>query len=503
VDGERHVDEREAAALTQAGGATRRNTAPIIPAGTAEIALWGYGREGRATQAFLAERHPQARITIVTDEALAGGDHGASALSGEAGRAAIAAGAFDIIVKSPGISLYRDEIAQGRKAGTRFTSATNLWFEAWPDAFTVAITGTKGKSTTASLTHHLFGLAGKSCKLLGNVGSPMLAETPGGDVTVLELSSYQIADLEFAPSIALVTNLHPEHGPWHRGHENYFRDKMRLVTMDPAMPAAIHAPDPRLAAFVASRAHVHLFEHSAGVHVGGAENPDGADDAVFDGPHRLDIRNLALRGRHNLVNLAGAFTLLKMAGIGITGRSWDFAGFTPLPHRLQEVRLANGVLAVNDSISTIPETTRAALDVHAGAPFRLILGGVDRGQDFSALLAHLATLASLRAIYLPDGRHPAHASTGEALETAITRLGLPFGGRFAHFDDAVTAALGDSRSGETLLLSPGAPSQTEFTDFERRGERFVELCRMARPEADSRLFGDVPPPIPGGGRHHR
>jgi UDP-N-acetylmuramoylalanine--D-glutamate ligase len=434
----------------------------IIPPGAPHVALWGYGREGRATHGFIATRHPQARITILNDGPVQDAPSGTEVLTGEAGIAALADGVFDIVVKSPGISLYRPEIAAGRDKGTVFTSATNLWFEAWPAAFTVAVTGTKGKSTTSSLIHHLFGLAGRRSKLLGNVGAAMIAETPGDDVTVLELSSYQIADLAFTPSLALVTNLHPEHAPWHGGHETYYSDKMRLVTMDDSVPAAVNATDARVAVFIRNRPNVRFFERADGFHVEG--------EAIHHGNERLDVRNLALRGRHNLVNLAGAFTLLDMAGAYSPGRTWDFSAFTPLPHRLEEMALKNGVLAVNDSISTIPETTRAALDVHAAAPFRLLVGGVDRGQDFDALFSHLATLPTLKRLYLLRGN-------GGKLAEGAARHGLPFKGPYTVFDDAVRDALADGEAGETLLLSPGAPSQEEFADFEKRGERFLELCR--------------------------
>jgi UDP-N-acetylmuramoylalanine--D-glutamate ligase len=433
----------------------------IIPEGNPLVALWGYGREGRATHAFLAERHPGARLAIVNDGAIGDVPHETELLTGEAGIAALAEGRFDVVVKSPGISLYRPEIAAAKTKGTVFTSATNLWLEAWPAAFTVAVTGTKGKSTSASLLNHLFGLAGWRSRLLGNVGTAMIAETPGDDVTVLELSSYQIADLEFAPSMALITNLHPEHGPWHQGHKNYYRDKMRLVTANPAMPVAVNAAEARVLGSVQDRHDVRLFETPGGFHV--------QDEALWHGDRPVDVRHLPLRGRHNWVNLAGAFTLLDMAGAYAPDRTWDFAAFTPLPHRLQELKLANGVLAVNDSISTIPETTRAALDVHGGAPFRLLLGGVDRGQDYTELCAHLATMPNLRQIYLLKGN-------GEKLAAQAAAAGLPFKGPFVAFDQAVLTALGDAETGETLLLSPGAPSQEEFADFEKRGERFLALC---------------------------
>jgi UDP-N-acetylmuramoylalanine--D-glutamate ligase len=441
----------------------------LIPDG--KIAIWGYGREGRATLRFVKSQKPDAHITIINDGPVADAPAAIEVLTGAHGVEAIASGTFALIIKSPGISLYRPEIASGRANGTRLTSATNLWLASWQNALTIGITGTKGKSTTASVLHHLFGLAGWKSKLLGNVGTAMLGETPGHDVTVLELSSYQIADLNSPPKLALVTNLHPEHGPWHHGHDNYFRDKMRLVTFDPKVPVALNATDERVAGFVKGRDHITYFETPDGFHIRG--------DAIFDRQTKLDIRNLALRGRHNLINLAGAFTMLKMAGAYRENHIWDFAGFTPLPHRLQELPLANGVLTVNDSISTIPETTLAALDVHGDAPFHLILGGVDRGQDFSQLLAHLKTLKTLRGIYLPDGRHADYPSTGEKLERDIKAIGLPLKGRFDSFDGAVKAALESAIKGDTILLSPGAPSQTEFADFEKRGARFLELCEGA------------------------
>jgi UDP-N-acetylmuramoyl-L-alanine---L-glutamate ligase len=451
------------------------NLPPIIPAGTPKVAIWGYGREGRATHKFLLDRHSQAQITIINDDAISSDTGEAHVLIGADGIASLASGEFDVVIKSPGISLYRPEIAAAKANGTRFSSATNLWFEAHPQAFTVAVTGTKGKSTSASLLHYLFGLAGKRSKLLGNVGAPMLAEEPGNDVTVLELSSYQIADLEFSPSLALVTNLHPEHGPWHQGHENYYRDKMRLVTNDKTVAVAANTNDKRLAGFLNNRTNVHYFEVEQGFHVDG---PDAAP-SLHDGGHAIDVRNLALRGRHNWVNLAGAFTALHMAGAFKAGMVWDFASFTPLPHRLQEVRLKNGALAVNDSISTIPETTLAALNVYGGQPFRLILGGVDRGQDFTALLDHLLQLSTLRGLYLPDGHHAVHHSTGERLEAQIADAFPALAAksqRFGSFDAAAKAAIKDARVDEAVILSPGAPSQTEFVDFEARGRRFLEIC---------------------------
>ena len=217
------------------------------------LALWGYGREGRATRRFLAARVPGLVPTLVADAPFDAG--GLPQLTGEAGRRALAGGAFDVVVKSPGISLYREEVAAAREAGSVVTSGTNLWFETGPTRLVLAVTGTKGKSTTASLIAHLWRGAEPDVALAGNVGAPLVDLEPQGAPLVLELSSYQIADLAFGPPLMLLTNLYPEHLDWHRGHERYFADKLRLV--DLAAAAVLNAADPRTAARLADRPRAH------------------------------------------------------------------------------------------------------------------------------------------------------------------------------------------------------------------------------------------------------
>ena len=132
---------------------------------------------------------------------------------------------FDLLVRSAGISIYRDELRQLRSRGVRFTTASSLWFAENPSAKTICITGTLGKSTTAKLTAHLLKHAGVSTCLAGNIGRPML--DCGGKVAdwwVIELSSYQISDLEAKPDIVVLLNISEEHLDWHRGIENYIAD---------------------------------------------------------------------------------------------------------------------------------------------------------------------------------------------------------------------------------------------------------------------------------------
>jgi len=421
------------------------------------VALWGYGREGRATRRFLAARVPGLAPTLVTDGA--GEAEGLPHLTGEEGRRALAAGAFEVIVKSPGISLYRDEVAAARAAGSTVTSGTNLWFETRPTRFVLAVTGTNGKSTTASLIHHLWRGVAPTAALAGNVGAPLLDLAPTGGPVVVELSSYQIADLAYGPDLMVLTNLFPEHRDWHHSHTRYFADKLRLVDLAPV--AVLNAADPLTAMRLAGCPHARWYGTADGWRVDEGAVRHG-DEVVFAGT------DWPLRGRHNLWNLAAALAALEAAGVGARAVAPRAAGFTGLRHRLEILGARDGVTWVNDSISTTPESAAAAVGAFADRPVTLLLGGHDRGQDPGPLVTALAG-CDLRVVTLPDN--------GPALAAALTETPV------AHADDlaaAVVEARAITPAGGVVLLSPAAPSYGRFRDFEERGDRFAELAGFAR-----------------------
>src|SRR5205085_4343683 len=137
---------------------------------------------------------------------------------------------IDIIVKAPGVSLYRREIQAARAASTQVTSLLNLWFAEWLDLTTICVTGTKGKSTTAALIAHILTRLGRKVALVGNIGIPITAvDSATADYAVIEVSSYQAADFDGMCDAAVLTSLYPEHIDWHLTVENYFRDKINLV----------------------------------------------------------------------------------------------------------------------------------------------------------------------------------------------------------------------------------------------------------------------------------
>jgi len=404
------------------------------------IGLWGFGQEGRAAYIFLREKLPNAQFTVLLDSD-AVGDFPASLkiLEEEQAEQALTAGKFDLVIKSPGISLYRPEIQQAKNRGTLFTSATNLWFEKYANAQTLVVTGTKGKSTTASLLYHLLKEAGISCTLSGNIGTPLLGMVPHG-LNIIELSSYQIADLQHAPDMVLFTNLFPEHAPWHQGHDNYYRDKTRIAHLSEQTTVFANQDNAKLKELLANVPHVTWYQKS----VSGLDIP-----------------------QHTQYALGGIEAILHKLDYPIEQFLPHVLTFPSLPHRLEEIGTTpNGILCVNDSISTIPEATLAALDVYKHKPIMLILGGESRGQDYEKLEKTLSQLMIRHIFVLPD-----MSEKYSALLKKIAPLS-----RYTTLKDAVTRALSTGKEGDVLLLSPSAPSYNQFQNFEERGDAFNKLC---------------------------
>lgn len=429
--------------------------------GVRRVAIWGFGREGHAALEWLRARHPALAVTILNDTPLSETPPGVEALIGPAASDALAQGRFEIVIKSPGVSLYRPEVAAAQANGVRFTSGVNLWFADNPSASTIAITGTKGKSTTARLVHHMLRGAGRDVALIGNVGVAALGQRAGGDHTVLELSSYQIADLDAAPTLALITNLYVDHTPWHGGVERYHHDKLRLID-NPATLAILNARSERLRAAMKDRPNTVWYGVEDGFHT--------RDDGLYWRDAKIDTSNFPLRGAHNLENLAGACAVLDQIGLHSVRKRADLSGFAQLRHRLEEFRRHDGRLCVNDSISTVPEATLVALRAYADTPVALFLGGTDRGQDHRALLDYLATANIASVTLLPD--------TGARIGAEMAARQWPFEIIAAtSLADGVARTLARSPAEAVLLLSPAAPSFGHFRDFEERGDRFVELCK--------------------------
>lgn len=429
----------------------------------ASIALWGFGREGRASHAFVRALRPDVPIFVLGDDPSPPADlpPDCTYIGGPESEAALAEGRFALVIKSPGISIIRPVIAAARARGVCFTSGTNLWFTYRRRGRVLGFTGTKGKSTTTAFATRLIANAGYDVRLLGNAGTPALSQDGGADATVLELSSYQIADLAHAPDVAAVTNLYPEHVPWHGSLEAYYTDKLRLAFIDPAIPLVANHDNAELRARLASRGKV-IWCNAEGSY---CATPNGL---TYKGK-TVTVRGSTPDGMHNLSNLAVAAATVLAAGFLPDPLQLDLSGLVPLSHRQEVHRLANGCLAIDDSIATVPQATLAALARFADRPIHLILGGSDRGQDYGELISALAK-ANLAGLWLlPETGHAVldkarAALPGKPVE-ACADLAAAVEGIAAHL-----------APGQAILLSPAAPSFAQFADFQDRGRQFVALC---------------------------
>ncbi len=450
------------------------------------VALWGWGREGRAAYNALRSRLPQQALTLFCSaveaaDAVAFGDP-LLAIEHEARGERLAD--FDVVVKSPGISPNKPEAVFAAAHGTRFVGGTALWFATRAHDGTMArtccVTGTKGKSTTSSLLAHLLRAAGLRTALAGNIGLPLLELIDGSaEAWAIELSSYQTRDVAVSgarPHVAIVTNLFPEHLDWHGSEARYIEDKLALITEARPHVAVLNAADPRLAALQLPDSEIRWYGDARGWHLRG--------DALHRGDaFVMDTSALPLPGRHNRSNLCAVLTALEACGLDATVLAPHAASFQPLPNRLQPVGVRDGILYVNDSISTTPHATLAALELYRDRPVALLLGGHDRGLPWDDFAEAMCTAAPAAIVTMGQNGPRIHALLAPI--AAASGFVLQAATDLADAMDKARAAL---PAGGVVLLSPGAPSFGAYKDYVARGRHFAQLAGFD-PDAISSIGG--------------
>lgn len=428
-----------------------------------KVAIWGLGREGHAAHDALRRRLPALALSIFCSEAEAkflGSGHELDRYI-TAKPTAADLSAFDVVIKSPGISAYLPELLEAQHNGTRFTSATALWSAEHPEAHIIAVTGTKGKSTTSALIAHLLRALGRRTALAGNIGMPVLEllDPPVlPDWWVLELSSFQTRQVQKV-ELAVITNIEEEHLDWHGSRERYVADKLALA--DCASQLLVNASQPKLMQLTAGHGNRISYGADAGWHAD--------EQAIWRGANRVvDLAGLPLTGPHNALNACAALAAIEAIGENAISAAQSLTSFRPLPHRLQTLGQRDGLTWIDDSISTTPLATIEALRSVGKQPVCLILGGFDRGLDWTALAEQVRAYPP-QAIVLNGATRERVAKVLQA-HGGEYRLHLCRG-----LTESVEAARSEMSSGGVILLSPGAPSFDQFHDYAERGRAFAEL----------------------------
>lgn len=449
-----------------------------------KVVILGSGREGMATyQALLPVLGPDA-LTVWSESGPACvALHAPAPLSVEirVGRFDEGLSAFDVAIRSPGIPVDHPALVKYRDQGGQVLNPSSIFLAEREDVPVIGVTGSKGKSTTASILAHVLASQGRAVTLAGNIGKPLISCLDHqSDVVVAELSSYQLSDLEGRLSLGVITRLFPEHVDWHGSLGSYYGAKKRLFDLVAGGPVFINQRDLNLVKESEGRANrrlVNPLEAEAGAAL---HRADGS--IQYLGQSVFDSSQWTLCGDHNIDNAVMALAVVEHLGDQVTEAAKSLCHFQGLSHRLSVVpgpQPEDGVIRwVNDSIATTPHATRAALEAFADQPVVLMVGGYERGGDWSVVIECLKKNSLIGLVCLPDN--------GARIAKELLEAGVVGAEQIAHAHDmneAIAQALrlvqhrasDEKNSSATVLLSPGAPSFGHYRDFEHRGACFMDV----------------------------
>lgn len=389
----------------------------------------------------------------------------------------------DLVIKNPAVRPDSPYLKAARNLETDISVFLRL-----SKAPVIAVTGSKGKSTVSSALYHGFVASGRKAFLGGNITvSPLsfIAETTAETPVVLELSSWQLADLKglgvLKPKVAVLTSMMPDHMNRYSSMEEYMADK-RLIYADQDASSYLVAnrDDEWNRSFAADAKATTAWYADAAPAAGGAGRGGpsawlekgtgrGLYSASGEAAQAEEIlpAELLVPGSHNRKNLLGAALALRLSGLSAPEVSKAMAGFGGVEHRLERFATKDGVAWFNDSAATIPQAVAAALGSFEG-PVVLITGGTDKNLDFEPVRS---AYRKPKAVILLAG------SGTDKLRPLLDADGVAYEGPFADLDPAIEAAIAAARSGDTVLLSPGCTSFGMFLHEFDRGKKFKERAR--------------------------
>jgi UDP-N-acetylmuramoylalanine--D-glutamate ligase len=443
-----------------------------------KVLVVGLGKSGLAAALFL--RHKGAQVTVSdvrSAEALAKDipallEKGIMVEAG--GHGLLTFRRQDLIVVSPGVPLNTPELVQARNFGLPIIGELELAAR-FLQGKILAITGSNGKTTTTALTGEILKEAGLPTLVGGNIGVPvvnLIEESTPESWAVLEVSSFQLETTkQFRPTIAIILNITPDHLDRHGSFENYARAKERIFAAQEAGDSVVLNADNVRAAESASRsvARVHWFSIEHRVRQG-AWIEDGY--VVYRSAPELEIEQIMplsripLKGEHNVENVLAAVCAARLAGVPAEPIARAIEAFQAVEHRLEYVATVHGVEFYNDSKATNVDATAKAVAAFSSG-IHLILGGKDKGSDYSTLAQLLRE--RVRAVY----------TIGSAAAKIESQLrGVVSIHSCETLDGAVNAAASAAHPGEVVLLAPACSSFDQFESYEHRGRVFKGLVNQ-------------------------
>lgn len=412
------------------------------------VVLLGFGREGRSTYKFLRKYFPDMNLGIadantdVKNDNLIIGDNNLHLHLGKDYQQALLQS--DIIFKSPGVKI---DINKSVLEAT-ITSQTDLFLQRYAKQV-IGVTGTKGKSTTVSLIKHMLDADKRDSILLGNIGVPafdMIDNIVEQTIVVYELSAHQLEYLHRSPHVSVLLNIFPEHLDYFNVLSDYITAKENIYRYQ-------------------SSGDVIICSNSLNIN---KTLSDNRIITVDSGNLNFEIENSPLLGYHNLFNIRCALLAVSNLGVNENTAINSLDTFKNLPHRLENIGSYGAIQFVNDSISTVPESTIAAINAIGNVDI-LILGGFDRGLNYNELVEFLSNSQVDNFVFLGEAGtrmfNLMKDKKGKKLFKAKT------------IEDVFDIIKINISEGKVCLLSPAAASYDQFKNFEHRGDKFTSLAR--------------------------
>ncbi len=373
----------------------------------------------------------------------------------------------DVIFKTPGMRFDVAQLEAARKRGSRVTSEMEVFFELCPCRI-IAVTGSDGKTTTTTLISEILKQAGYKVWVGGNIGKPLVGELENiseNDIAVLELSSFQLHTMQASPSVAVITNLAPNHLDWHTDMDEYLDAKKNIFLHQTADDLLVLNSDNEITRGLADEAKGKVCWFSASAkETQGAYLKDGI--IYLNGEAYIRAADIKIPGAHNVENymtaIAATQGLAAKADVDYVAK--NFGG---VEHRIEFVRELDGVRYYNDSIASSPSRARAGLRSFDKKVI-LIAGGYDKNLDYTEfgqdVKAHVKTLVLI-------------GKTSDKIEAACLAAGMDKSVivRCTQFAEAIYAARDNAQAGDVVLLSPASASFDLFKNFMVRGETFKEI----------------------------
>lgn len=381
---------------------------PFRLLGADSVSILGYGKEGKVNEKYIKKNYPNLKIGILDKNI------NKNYLKRQK--------EFDIAIKTPGISMTKVEIP--------YITATNIFFSHNKN-FIIGVTGSKGKSTTASLIYEILKADGKKVRLIGNIGNPMLnilfKKVNPNEIFIVELSSYMLEDIEYSPNIALLLNLFPEHMDYHNGIENYYKAKRNIFKFQKSGDFIVKPP--------------------------------------FTEKIPLKKREIPLLGIHNIKNIQAAIKVARLLKVSDLAIKKAIKNFKPLPHRLELLGEFKGIKFYDDAISTTPESTIMAIKSLKNIS-TIFLGGEDRGYDFRELEKVLRSNRIRNIVLFPESGKRILKSTKSfnILKTSSMKKAMEF-------------AFKNTPKGKICILSTASPSYSLWKNFEEKGSEFKKYVK--------------------------